>query len=404
MVTTVNATRLTPARAVTATERLSNRGLSMPMLALCAVGMTVLSGMPAAAMADPASSGDDLRRYTYSWQFADGDAMAPRGGTTKGPPVTLDPEPGAAWRALREPGLSKQERDRRAILAMAGGFRASFDFIETAGFVADYAPSAPYQSWGTEYVYVVEDEPDFVSLQHILVMYFDAGDGEVSGPAVVKHWRQDWQYEDRGLHVYAGHDTWVQRKRPRRDVRGTWSQSVFQVDDSPRYQAVGRWEHNANHSSWQSETTWRPLPRREFSVRDDYHVLSGTNRHTVTPTGWIHEEDNLKVVLDANGEPSGETPYLAREAGLNRYERIVDHDFSAGDRYWEATGPFWADVRAAWRESFDRNRRLTLKKKVDDRRLFQEMFAYASRVEEAGSYDAESGRAFIGETLDDFLQ
>ena len=26
-----------------------------------------------------------------------------------------------------------------------------------------------------------------------------------------------------------------------------------------------------------------PLPRREFSVRDDYDLLVGVNRHTITP-------------------------------------------------------------------------------------------------------------------------
>ncbi len=79
--------------------------------------------------------------------------MAPRGGTTEGPPVTLDPEVSAEWLAVREPGLSAQERDRRAILAMAGAYRTSFDFIETVGFVEGYTPPRPYQSWGTEYVY-----------------------------------------------------------------------------------------------------------------------------------------------------------------------------------------------------------------------------------------------------------
>lgn len=39
---------------------------------------------------------------------------------------------------------------------------------------------------------------------------------------------------------------------------------------------------------------------------------------------------------------------LAREQGVNRYQRIVDFDFTAGDRYWQQTGPFWLQVRAFW--------------------------------------------------------
>lgn len=355
------------------------------------------------------AAADDLgdtraeRQFTYSWQFVDEDAMRPRGGTTQGPSVQLDHSPNAAWQALREPGLSSRERDRRAILAMAGGFRTSFDFIETVGFVDGFQAGRPYQSWGTEYVYVVADRPDFVSLQHIIVMFFETDDGEIQGPAVVKHWRQDWQYEDRELHVYAGHNTWQYRKLPRKDVRGTWSQAVYQVDDSPRYQAIGRWQHQGNYSSWISENTWRPLPRREFSVRNDYHVLSGTNRHTITPTGWVQEEDNLKVVLDEDGSPRESQPYLAREAGLNRYERIVGHDFSAGDDYWEQTGAYWADVRAAWDATFARRGRFTLKSKVDGKPLFEKMFAFADDFRKNGEYDATQGRAFIGETLANYL-
>jgi hypothetical protein len=343
------------------------------------------------------------RQYTYAWPFTDADDMRPRGGTTKGPDVTLDKEPGEAWNGLQEPGISTVERDRRAILAMAGPYRTTFDFVETVGFVPGHAPTRPYQSWGTEYVYVVTDEPEFISLQHVIVMFFESPDGSVSEPSVVKHWRQDWRYEDRDLHVYAGHNTWERKRLSRREAEGSWSQAVFQVDDSPRYEAVGRWRHDGNYSSWQSDNTWRPLPRREFSVRDDYHVLSGTNRHTITPTGWVQEEDNLKLVLDEDGRPAEETAYLAREAGLNRYERIIGHDFSAGDEYWRRTAPFWADVRAAWDEVFERRDRFTVKAKVDGERLFERMFEYAGKLEDE-NYDSRSGRAFIDETLELFVK
>ena len=50
-------------------------------------------------------------------------------------------------------------------------YRVYFDFMETMGFVDDYVPAQPYQSWATEYVKVIEDEKDFISLQHITVMY-----------------------------------------------------------------------------------------------------------------------------------------------------------------------------------------------------------------------------------------
>ncbi|GIS01696.1 MAG: hypothetical protein CM15mP103_02470 [Gammaproteobacteria bacterium] len=93
-------------------------------------------------------------------------------------------------------------------------------------------------------------------------------------------------------------------------------------------------------SYWQSDDRRRPLPRREFSVRDDYQALYGSHRITITPAGWTQEEDALKLVLDEGNRPSSSQPYLAREAGLSRYDRILDYDFSAGDEYWQETGAF----------------------------------------------------------------
>ncbi len=367
----------------------------MKLISVCLLLALVVSG-PALANGDAPA-----KRYTFSYLFTDDSDLKPRGGTTKGKPVQLDSQPGEAWRRLQEEGISKQERDRRAILAMAGTYRASFDFIEVAGFTADYEPARPYQSWGTEQVHVVVDEPDYVSLQHIMVLFFEA-DGQTMGPMVIKHWRQDWAFEARDMTVYRGHNTWEQRRAPRKEAKGAWLQSVYQVDDSPRYQALGRWTHNASQSTWLSGETRRPLPRREFSVRKDYHVLSGTNRHTITRGGWIQEENNLKVVLLEDGTPNPANPHVARELGVNRYDRIVGHDFSAGVEYWEVTAPFWADVRAAWTTLLADRKTLSIAKEVDGQALLMVMLGYAGQIK-AGEYDAEVGQEFIDSTIARYL-
>jgi hypothetical protein len=113
---------------------------------------------------------------------------------------------------------------------------------------------------------------------------------------------------------------------------------------------VGRWEHNASFSAWTGWKTLRPLPRRESTVRKDYQALDGGNRHTIIPTGWIHEQDNLKLVLDSAGLPDSIAPYVARESGVDRYDRILGFDFSAGDSAWKAASPYWERVRAQWDE------------------------------------------------------
>ena len=44
---------------------------------------------------------------------------------------------------------------------------------------------------------------------------------------------------------------------------------------------------HGNRSAWTGENSWRPLPEREHSVRDDYGVMEGFHRIVITP-GWIH--------------------------------------------------------------------------------------------------------------------
>src|SRR5690606_6300243 len=80
--------------------------------------LLVLPLLAASARACDAAPRSDPRatRYTFAWPLGEG-MPRPRGATTRGAPVTLDPEPGEAWKRLRAPELAPFERDRRAILA-----------------------------------------------------------------------------------------------------------------------------------------------------------------------------------------------------------------------------------------------------------------------------------------------
>jgi hypothetical protein len=377
-----------------------------PLAAALATAATLLATACAqtAAPVPPAPAAPaagDLPRYTFSWPLLDGAAPKPRGGTSRGAPVTLDREPSPAWQALQAPGLSAQERDRRAILAMAGTYRVSFDFLEVASYVPPPRPLGPYQSWGTEKVYVDKDEPGFVSLVHILEMRLLDKDGKVSEPMVVKHWRQDWTYEPAAIVEYQGRDRWQRRPVADAERRGAWSQAVYQVDESPRYAGVGRWQHSASFSTWLSSETLRPLPRREWSVRDDYHALQGTNRHTVAPAGWTQEENNLKAVLTAQRDADAAQPYLGREYGMARYERLRDADFAAADRYYERTRGFWDRVRSGWAAAFDQQGVVTLRGPVDKLGLYKPLFARADRIEETGAASGDDDATMIRAVLAD---
>jgi len=337
-------------------------------------------------------------RYTFSWPL-DANTIAPRGGTTKGPPVTLDREPSKQWNELRAEGISAQERDRRAILAMAGTYRVTFDFLEVVPYTVQDKPVAPYQSWGTEKVYVDSDDGKSISLVHILEMRIVQKDGTISEPMVTKHWRQDWQYEPTHIVEYRGRDQWQHRKLDASQAKGAWLQTVYQVDESPRYASVGRWDHSASFSTWLSGETWRPLPRREWSVRDDYQVLVGTNRHTVSPTGWVQEENNLKTALTEARAVDPSRPYVAREYGVARYERIREADFAQADEYYGKTKQFWDQVRDAWAQVFSKQGEVTLNGPVDKRGLFHPLFAQADAITEKGAEASEQSSTVIRDAL-----
>jgi hypothetical protein len=337
-------------------------------------------------------------RYTFSWQLGQANAPAPRGGTTRGPQIDLETEPSASWKALQEPHLSALEHDRRAILAMAGDYQVNFDFLEIDTFQPDRARDKPYQSWGTERVYVDADKGTYISLVHILDMRIVQEDGKLSEPIVTKHWRQSWQYEPRDIVEYKGRNRWERRKLSTAERTGQWAQTVYQVDESPRYASVGRWNHSSSFSTWISGDTWRPLPRREWTVRSDYQVLLGTNRHTITATGWMQEENNLKMVLGADGEADPALPYRAREYGVARYSRIRGGDFQAADEYYQKTRTFWTSVLTDWHELFQSHPVVTLRAQVDQAGLFKKLFEYADQLA-SGQAPPQSAAAVIHESL-----
>src|SRR6056297_1429777 len=371
-------------------ERRMNR---LPSWLLTCIAALALATPLALAQDEP-----DTDPYVFAWPFVEGE-MSPRGGTTKGPPVETVTETTEAFERLQADGLSKRERDRRAILAMAGTYRVSFDFLELVGYAPGFEPARPYRSWATEHVFVVDDSEERISLQHILIMTIVGEDGAEMGPFVTKHWRQDWVFEDQAVHVYRGSGTWARTTRDESERAGHWSQTVWQVDDSPRYSAWGEWRHTPERSWWTSGETWRPLPRREFSVRDDYDVLVGTNTHIVLPTGWVQEEHNVKTVLAGPGEVESR---LAREIGIARYERIRDFDTGPGDEYWADTSAFWSQVRAYWEQAMADDDRIRLKPEVDGRNLFEPLFGRAQAIADGEEFSAEDNRAFVADTIDTY--
>lgn len=259
------------------------------------------------------------------------------------------------------------DKDRTAILAMQGEYSVTFRFEETVTLKNGYERQAPKDAGAFETVVVLEESADSVVLQHMLV----TADGQV-----IKHWRQDWHYEPEEHFVFVADQRWEVQAFNANSNAGQWTQCVYEVSDAPRYCGAGRWNHNYGVSTWTSDRSWRPLPRREYTVRSDYNALNVENRHTVTPQGWTHEQDNTKVLR--NGKQTETT--LVREFGFNDYRRIDGFDFQPAYQYWDATAPYWANVRTAWATFFDSDGYVELATDVSGMPVIQATFAQADEV------------------------
>ena len=264
---------------------------------------------------------------------------------------------------------SRVEKDRRAILGMQGDYRVDFHFQETVSLAPSYERRDQKNSGGFETVVVVDDRPGRISLQHLLV---------VPGGHVVKHWRQDWTYEATHRFEFSEEQTWDTVALDAQKTRGAWTQCVFEVSDAPRYCGTGKWNHHYGVSTWTSDRTWRPLPRREYTQRSDYNAINAENRHTVTPHGWAHEQDNTKTLRQGNA--TAET--LVREFGFNDYRAVENVDFSPAVDYWARTSDYWAKVRAAWARRMQPGSTLTLNTTVDGMTIIAGTFQQADQAAE----------------------
>lgn len=232
------------------------------------------------------------------------------------------------------------EQDRQSILAQTGQYRVRFNMRENAVFRAGYEPLEEKQSGGHEIVRLIYDEGDRISLQHILVMEHEGR------THVIKHWRQDWVYQPASVLTYAGPDRWTLTPVSEPERAGAWSQTVWQTDDSPRYGGVGRWSYDNGVAEWASNPTWRPLARRDAVRNPVYDRYLGSNRHALTPAGWVHIQDNMKMAAAEGDE--GEPTAVVHEDVVNSYSRFDGFSAQPGDDYWTATKDYWAAVREAW--------------------------------------------------------
>ena len=261
---------------------------------------------------------------------------------------------------------TKKKKDIKSIKEMCGCFEVRFNFAET--FVKtdneDYEGSKNYSSGGLEWAQLVEEDKNKISIQHILIA------GSKERPYIIKHWRQDWLYQNIDFYVYDHDNKWSFVKKDIKDMKGQWTQKVFQVDDSPRYEGSGSWVHVDGKSYWEN-TSSAPLPRREYSKRIDYNVTLRGNRQEITPSGWVHNQDNKKIIR-VKGEKD---KILAHEKGYNNYVKVDDSRCESAANWWDKNKTKWENVRMKWAEVYGRKKNLNLKKTVNNNPLYMVLFS-----------------------------
>ncbi|MEO1096202.1 MAG: DUF6607 family protein [Bacteroidota bacterium] len=281
----------------------------------------------------------------------------------------------------------KKKQDIEAIKSMCGCYDVSFNFAETFAPEKDYEFHKNYYSGALEYAMLVEDSKDKVVIQHLLVI----GDS-----MIIKHWRQDWIYENTDFHMFDKDNTWKYVSMPADKVKGQWTQKVYQVDDSPRYEGTATWVHVDGRSFWES-TTDAPLPRREYSKRSDYNVMVRGNRQEITDYGWVHDQDNSKVLR------KGEDKEIAREKGWNTYKKVDGSKCQPAIDWWNDKQAYWSDVRTVWDELFAQKQTVQLEKQKDGQVLFMRLFGLEGEMLEGG-YDSAKAQTKIKETINSYLK
>lgn len=179
-------------------------------------------------------------------------------------------------------------QDVSAIKSQCGCHEVDFRYAETFAPDKAYAFKDRYQTKGTEWVFVDEEtgtpggrpssQPGKTVIQHLLV---------VGDTVVIKHWREDWLFQNTSLLAFDQNAAWKRATLQPEQVKGQWTQQVFEVDDSPRYEGSATWIHADGRHFWES-TVDAPLPRREYTKRHDYNVMRRTNHLEITATGYVH--------------------------------------------------------------------------------------------------------------------
>ncbi|MFT3827704.1 MAG: hypothetical protein QM731_27540 [Chitinophagaceae bacterium] len=260
---------------------------------------------------------------------------------------------------------AQSKEDISSIKSLCGCYEVEFKYAETFATDKNYQLKDKYVAKGIEWAGLVEGTDKKFVIQHILV---------IDDSMIVKHWREDWTYQNTDLLKYNQGTEWKKVHLPASQVAGQWTQSVWEVDDAPRYQGTAVWVHQNGQHFWKNVTD-APLPRREYTKRKDYNVLTRGNTIALTDTGWVHEQDNAKVVRTA-GQPD---QLVVMEKGYNIYRKIDDSKCKVASQWWAKYNGYWNKVRSNWDNLIGKKELVSLQREVKNQSLTKQLESLESK-------------------------
>lgn len=237
---------------------------------------------------------------------------------------------------------------------LCGCFDIEFKYAETFSPDKNYKYHDREVLGAKELALAVEKSDKKIVIQHLLV---------IDDTTVIKHWREDWTYEQPYVWQYEPDKKWIKKDLKPEQYKNKWTQTVWEVDDAPRYQGISDWVTTDNKTFWLN-TTDAPLPRREYTTRNDYNVLRRGNKLVLSAAGYTHEQDNDKIQ-----KADGSEKLIAQEKGYNIYKKVPETQCATAAAWWKEKGAFWTAVRVEWEKIFATQNTVQLQARVDNKRL-----------------------------------
>jgi hypothetical protein len=250
---------------------------------------------------------------------------------------------------------AQDKQDIETIKSLCGCYEVEFKYVETFSPDKNYKLKDKYLAKGLEWGGLIESTDKKLVIQRILV---------IDDSMVVKHWREDWTYQNAEILQYSHDDIWKKQRLSPEKIKGQWSQSVWEVNDAPRYSGSALWVHQNGQHFWKN-TADAPLPRREYTKRSDYNVMQRGNTIQLTDSGWVHEQDNTKIIRKEGQADQ----VLVQEKGYNIYRKVDDKKCFAAQDWWTKNQAYWSQVRANWDELIAKKDVIAVKREVKNQSL-----------------------------------